>query len=170
MNISKVENFNKYFQKFSLIILLLSLNLIPWIEFINTNITELDFILNDNLIILLVLYFFFVCLIYVIFSLFTSLKKYSLISFISISIWIFFQHSFLKSNINTYLKSIDVSNEYSSEIALILILSMIYLFYFFIKKKKFFCKFFFNFFNLQSFFFFHSICNRIKFFKKYYKI
>ena len=152
MNISKVENFNKYFQKFSLIILLLSLNLIPWIEFINTNITELDFILNDNLIILLVLYFFFVCLIYVIFSLFTSLKKYSLISFISISIWIFFQHSFLKSNINTYLKSIDVSNEYSSEIALILILSMIYLFYFFIKKKNFFVNFFLIFLIFNLFF------------------
>ena len=110
MDILKVKKFNKYFQKFNLLIIFLSLTLIPWIEFINTNISELDFILNDNLIILLVLYFFFACLIYVIFGLFTSLDKYSLISFISISIWIFFQHSFLKSNINTYLKSIDVSN------------------------------------------------------------
>jgi len=173
MNISKVENFNKYFQKFNLIIILLSLSLIPWIEFINTNISELDFILNDNLVILLVLYFFFVCLIYVIFSLFTSLKKYSLISFISISIWIFFQHSFLKSNINTYLKSIDVSNEYSSEIALIIILSLIYLFYFFIKKKNFFVNFFLIFLIFNLFFSsaqfvieFNSTKNSIKYEKK----
>jgi len=152
MNILKVENFNKYFQKFSLIIILLSLTFIPWIEFINTNISELDFILNDNLIILLVLYFFFVCLIYVIFNLFTSLEKYSLISFISISIWIFFQHSFLKNNINSFLKSIDLSNEYSSEIALILILSIIYLFYFFIKKINFFVNFFLIFLIFNLFF------------------
>ena len=57
MNILKVENFNKYFQKVVLISILLSLSLIPWIEFINSNLNELDFIFNDNLVILLSLYF-----------------------------------------------------------------------------------------------------------------
>ena len=42
MNILKVENFNKYFHKINLILIFLSLSLIPWIEFINTNLTELD--------------------------------------------------------------------------------------------------------------------------------
>jgi len=63
MSISKINNFNKYFQKVILIFVLLSLSLIPWIEFINTNLSELDFIFNDNLAVLLVLYFLFVSLI-----------------------------------------------------------------------------------------------------------
>ena len=66
MSISKINNFNKYFQKVILIFVLLSLSLIPWIEFINTNLSELDFIFNDNFAFLLVLYFFFVSLIYLI--------------------------------------------------------------------------------------------------------
>jgi hypothetical protein len=53
---SKVENFNKYFQKIFLILVLLSLSLIPWIEFINANLSELDFIFNDNLVVLLILF------------------------------------------------------------------------------------------------------------------
>ena len=142
---SKVENFNKYFQKIFLIIFLLSLSLIPWIEFINTNLSELDFIFNDNLIVLLILYFIFVSLIYLILSFLTYLKNYSLISFIAISIWIFFQHSFLKSSINAFSQNISISNKYSSEIALILIISLIYLSFFLIKEKKF-IQIFFSFF------------------------
>ena len=142
MNILKVGNFNKYFHKFNLLLILLSLSLIPWIEFINTNFSELDFILNDNLIILLVLYFLFVSSIYLILNFFSSLDKYSLITLIAISIWIFFQHSFLKSNINTLLKNISVSNAYSSELALFLIILLIFLFFFFIKKKKIYANFF----------------------------
>jgi len=59
MSISKIRNFNRYFQEIILVFVLLSLSLIPWIEFINTNLNELDFIFNDNLIILLIIYFFF---------------------------------------------------------------------------------------------------------------
>ena len=94
MSILKIENFNKYLQKLILISILLSLSLIPWIEFINTNLSELDFIFNDNFAVLLVLYFLFVFLIYLILNFLTNLEKYSLISFFAISIWIFFQHSF----------------------------------------------------------------------------
>ena len=96
MIISKVENFNKYFQKIFLALVLFSLTLIPWIEFINTNLDELDFIFNNNLFILLAIYFLFISLTYLILSFFTSLTKYSLISFISISIWVLFQHNFIK--------------------------------------------------------------------------
>ena len=149
---SKVENFNKYFQKIFLIIFLLLLSLIPWIEFINTNLSELDFIFNDNLIVLLILYFIFVSLIYLILNFLTYLKNYSLISFIALSIWIFFQHSFLKSSINAFSQNISISNKYSSEIALILIISLIYLSFFLIKEKKIYTNFFF-FFLIFNFFF-----------------
>ena len=145
MNISKVENFNKYFQNFFLILVLFLLSLIPWIEFINSNLNELDFIFNDNLIILLILYFLFISLIYLILNYFSSLKKYSLISFITISVWILFQHNFLKININLFLESIDISNEYSSEIALVFILLIIYLSFILIKIKKIFTFFFYFF-------------------------
>ena len=152
MNILKVENFNKYFHKINLILIFLSLSLIPWIEFINTNLTELDFILNDNLIILLVSYFLFISLIYLVLNFFTSLEKYSLISFISISIWIFFQHSFLKSSLNIFLKNINASNAYSSELALILIVFLIYLFFFLIRKNKIYSNFFLFFLVFNLFF------------------
>ena len=142
MNILKVENFNKYFQKVFLLLVLLSLSLIPWIEFINTNLNELDFIFNDNLIILIILYFFIVVLFYLILNKFTSLKKYSLISFIAISIWILFQHNFLKSNINDFLQNLRIFNEYSSEIALVVVIFLVYLFFTFIKKNKFYTNFF----------------------------
>ena len=157
MNISKVENFNKYFHKLVLISILLSLSLIPWIEFVNSNLNELDFIFNDNLIILLSLYFLFVSLIYLILKNFTSLKEYSLISFISISIWILFQHNFLKSNINFFFQNIDISNEYSSEIALVFILLIIYLSFILIKIKKIFTFFFLFFLTFNLFFSFAQL-------------
>jgi hypothetical protein len=159
---SKVENFNKYFQKIFLIIVLLSLSLIPWIEFINANLSELDFIFNDNLIVLLVLYFIFIFLIYLILNFLTYLKKYSLISFITISIWIFFQHSFLKSGINAFSQNISISNKYSSEVALILIISLIYLSFFLIKEKK-------NYTNFLLFFLiFNLFFSTIQFSTKFY--
>ena len=150
MSISKIKNFNKYFKELILVFVLLSLSLIPWIEFINTNLNELDFIFNDNLIILLILYFFFVFLAYLILKFLTHFQRYSLITFVSISIWIFFQHSFLKNSINFFFQKIHLNNDYSSEIALILIISLICLFFFLIKKKIFFTHFFFLFliFNL----------------------
>ena len=152
MNISTVENFNKYFQKIFLALVLFSLTLIPWIEFINTNLDELDFIFNNNLFILLAIYFLFISLTYLILNFFTSLTKYSLISFISISIWVLFQHNFLKSNINIFLKNVDISIQYSSEIALIFIIFFVYLFLILIKKKKFFLSFFLFFLGFNLFF------------------
>ena len=152
MNISKLKNFNKYFQKVIFITILLSLSLIPWIEFINSNLNELDFIFNDNLIILLSLYFLFIYLVYFIFKNFTSLKEYSLVTFILISIWILFQHNFLKVNINTFLKNFSISSNYASEIALITILIFVYLFFILIKKKRIYTIFFLFFLTFNFFF------------------
>ena len=151
MNILKFENFNKYFQKVILIIVLLTLSIIPWIEFINSNLNELDFIFNDNLVILLSLYFLLIFLIYFILKNFLSLKEYSLITFILISIWTLFQHNFLKNKNNVFFQNINISNEYSSEIALIIILLFIYIFFTLIKKKRS-IRYFLYFFYLSIFF------------------
>jgi hypothetical protein len=152
MSISKIKNFNKYFQEIIIVFVLLLLSLIPWIEFINANLNELDFIFNDNLIILLILYFFFIFLIYLILNFLTFFQKYSLITFVAISIWIFFQHSFLKSSINFFFQKTNLQNDYSSEIALILVISLICLFFFLIKKKIFYTNFFFLFLIINLFY------------------
>ena len=152
MNISKVKNFNKYFQKVILMTILLLLSLIPWIEFINSNLDELDFIFNDNLIILLSLYFIFISMVFFIFKSFTSLKEYSLVTFILISVWILFQHNFLKVNINAFLNNLNISNDYSSEIALLIILLFVYLFFILIKNKKIYTIFFLFFLTFNLFF------------------
>ena len=132
MNISKVENFNKYLKKIFLVLILLTLTLVPWIDFVNANLDELDFIFNNNFIILLAIYFFVIFFIYLIFVFFSPLTGYSLVSFISIFIWILFQHNFLKSNINLFFNIINISAKYSSEIALVFILILTYLFQIFL--------------------------------------
>jgi hypothetical protein len=161
MNILNKNKFNEYFKVLFLIFSLLSLSLIPWVEFININFSELNFIFNDNLIFLLVSYFLFIILIYIILKSLINLEKYSLVSFISISIWIFFQHNFVKSKINVLLKNIRISNEYSSELALIVILSLIYLF-FLLNKKKFYTNF------LLFFLMFNLLFSTIQFATKYF--
>jgi len=152
MNILKITNFNKYFQNIILSVVLLSLSLIPWIEFINSNFNELDFIFNDNLVILLSLYFLLIFSIYFILKNFLPLKEYSLITFILISIWTLFQHNFLKNKANVFLKKTNMSHEYSSEIALIVILLFVYLFFKLIQKKKIYTIFFLFFLTFNLFF------------------
>ena len=109
MSILKITNFNKYFQNIILTVVLLSLSLIPWIEFINSNFIELDFIFNDNLVILLSLYFLLIFSIYFILKNFLSLKEYSLITFILISIWTLFQHNFLKNKAKVFFQNTNMS-------------------------------------------------------------
>ena len=137
MNISKVENFNKYIKEFFSILALFSLCSVPWIEFINNNLNELDFIFNNNFLFLLFLYFLVIFVTYLILSFFTSLREYSLIAFISVSVWILFQHNFLNKKLKLLTKNIGVSDNLSSEIGLLLIILLIFLCFTFLKRKKF---------------------------------
>ena len=137
MNISKVENFNKYIKEFFSILALFSLCSVPWIEFINNNLNELDFIFNNNFLFLLFLYFLVIFVTYLILSFFTSLREYSLIAFISVSVWILFQHNILNKKLKLLTKNIGVSDNLSSEIGLLLIILLIFLCFTFLKRKKF---------------------------------
>ena len=152
MNISKTKNFNKYFQNILLIAILLLLSLIPWIEFINSNLNELDFIFNDNFFILLSLYFLFISLVCLILKKFTSLREYPLITFILISIWTLFQHNFLKNKFKVFFQNKDILYEYSSEIALIIIILFIYISFKLIQKKRIYTIFFLFFLTFNLFF------------------
>ena len=142
MNISKVRNFNNYFQNVVFGIVLFTLSLVPWVEFINVNFDEVDFIFNNNFLILLILYFVLISLIFVILKYFSYLNVFSLVSLITISIWILFQHNFLKSNIQVFLRNLNISDVYSSELGLIFVIIMIYIASVLIRKKKFFANFF----------------------------
>ena len=149
MSILKGRNFNKYFQHILLAIFLFALSLVPWIEFVNTNFDEIDFIFNNNFLILLIIYYLLIITIFFILKNFSSLKRFSLVSFITISIWILFQHNFIKINSNFFFKKLNISNQYSSELALVLILAIIFIVYFLIKKNKFFTNFFIFFLTLN---------------------
>ena len=64
MFILKNLNYNKYFLLIRSLLLLIIFSLIPWIEFINSNLEELEFIFNDNFYVLIVLYFVLVTLLF----------------------------------------------------------------------------------------------------------
>jgi len=118
----------------STISVILIFSLIPWAEFINANLKEIDEILNDNFYILILIYFTCIILIYFIVK-FLIKDKSNLyyISLISFSIWIFFQYNLLKVFFNSIFSGYFIWH-FSSEISLILIISLISLFYFFIEK------------------------------------
>ena len=135
MSILKSLNYNRYFLAFLSILLLLSISVIPWIEFINNNIDELDFIFNDNLYILVNLYFFIVLLLYFSLKYFYKKESIYLVLTIGISIWILFQHHFLRNEILKILKDSSFK-ELSSELALFFIVILIVLFALTLKNKK----------------------------------
>lgn len=133
MNLQK----NVFLNFLSTISVILIFSLIPWAEFLSANIKEIDEILNDNFYILIVIYFIFIILIYfVVKFLIKNKSKLYYISLISFSVWIFFQYNLLK----VFLHSIFFGHfiwHFTSEISLMLIISLIGLVYFFIEKIKF---------------------------------
>ena len=74
MFILKNLNYNKYFLLIRSLILLIIISLIPWIEFINSNLEELEFIFNDNFYVLIVLYFVLVTLLFFLIKFFHKKK------------------------------------------------------------------------------------------------
>ena len=74
MFILKNLNYNKYFLLIRSLLLLIIFSLIPWIEFINSNLEELEFIFNDNFYVLIVLYFVLVTLLFFLIKFFIRKK------------------------------------------------------------------------------------------------
>ena len=138
MFILKNSNYNKYFNEIILLILLLVISFIPWIEFVNSNFDEFEFIFNDNFIILISLYLGFILLIYFFTKFLTSKKDLNLVCAIGISIWLLFQHNLLRNKIYDLLKNSFLGQFHSffSEVSLALILILIVMFVIILDKKK----------------------------------
>ena len=88
---------------------------------------------------------------YYILKLITNIERISIAGIVSISIWILFQHNFLKSELGPILLKIKLNN-LASELALILIIILIYLSFLLIIKKNIFKRFIF-FFLMFNFFY-----------------
>jgi len=148
MFIIKQTIYNRYLISAKSVVLLLVLSLIPWIDFINSNFKEIDFIFNNNFFILIFLYFLFVSLFFLLGYLINKQNNFHLAFLCSFFIWIFFNHSNFNSKIKDLLTNSSIV-KYSSELALILILIIIII-TLFLNKKRFLKLFliFFMFFNL----------------------
>lgn len=132
---------------------ILTFSLIPWAEFLNANPKEIDEILNDNFYVLIVIYYSFIILIYLItIFLVRDRSKLYYITFISFSVWIFFQYNLLKTFLNSIFSGYYIWN-FSSEISLLLIILSIGFFYFFLEQIK----------PLRIFIFYFLILNLIYF-------
>ncbi len=138
MSILKRWNYNRFLLEILSIISILLLSLIPWLDFLNNNLKEFNTIFNDSFVLLLNLYLLVVAILY--FALRIFIKKSSLfnISFVGISIWIFFQYNFLENKLFLlFEKSAGFWKNYSSEITFIFVLILIFLLFLFLDKKKF---------------------------------
>ena len=117
MNISKNKVFNKFFKDCTYIVYLFILTLIPWIEFLNENIAEVDFILNKNFYFVLIMYLFTISFVYFLIRILTNFSRSHIICIAGLSVWILFQHNFIKSELGLILKKINFelffeTNEY----------------------------------------------------------
>jgi len=126
--------YNKYLISAQSIVLFLFLSLIPWIDFINSNYRELEFILNDNFFILILIYFLLITIIFLFAGYISKQYSFHLSFLVSFIIWIFFTHRNFKSKISEFLNN-SIFSEFSSELALILILVIIFFSIFFYRKK-----------------------------------
>lgn len=136
MDISKNTYFNKYFENCLFIFYLLILSLIPWLEFINENLKEVDFILNKSFSFILTIYLSLIIFIFFLIKIMTDFQKSHIICIVSFSIWILFQHNFFKEELGLLLFNVKLDN-LSSEFALFFIVIFILLGFYFIPKKKF---------------------------------
>lgn len=125
MTILKKKYYNIFLQQLLYYILILSLSLIPWMEFVDSNYQEIDHIFNDNFLLLIILYFLVITLIYTIIKfLFKKKDKIFYVSLLSITIWIFFQFNLIKSILNNIFFETFLWH-FSSEISLLIVISLI---------------------------------------------
>ena len=131
---------------------------IPWIDFINSNINEKEFILTYNYYLYFFINFIFLFIIFKLSSLFINISSVYLSSYICFIFWLLFQHETIKREFESlsYI-NYDLLN-LSFYLSLYLIIIFTFISYFLIKKK------FFNYFLI--FFLFLNLFNSSYFFFK----
>ena len=114
----KIEKNLKYISFISIIFLL------PFIDFIKNNISEIDLILGKSFYFLVFLLLFLLLVLTYIINFFLKSKDYLKTSLIVVVIyWIAFKHNFLKLIIQSFFEKFYSSAiEYSSEISLLLLI------------------------------------------------
>ena len=139
---------NKNFIPFVIILLFSS---IPWIDFINSNINEKEFILTYNYLLYFFINFLILFIIFKLLSLFSNINSVYLSGYISFIFWLFFQHETIKREFESlsYINYDFLNLSFYLSFYLILIFTIIS---YFLIKKKFFNYFllFFLFLNLIS--------------------
>jgi len=133
-----IKNINKFYKSKANIIALLIILIfssIPWIDFVLVNIKEKEFILNYNYFLFFIINFVFLIFIFFILKKTTTIKEIYLSNIICFSYWSIFQHEtikyFLEINLDNFFKAL------ASEIALVLIITLISFSVFLSKKKLF---------------------------------
>ena len=125
--------------------------LLPFIDFLKDNISEIDIILGKSFYFLIFIVFFTLFLSAFIVNLFFKTRNFSTTFLIIIVIyWVAFKHNFLNLVIKTFIdKSTSLGSDYSSEISLlILIILSIYISLLIYKNNLFFKRFIYIFFYL----------------------
>ena len=144
----KVERNLKYIP-FILIIFL-----IPFLDFLKNNISEMDIILGKSFFFLIFIIFFILLIFTYVIKLFLKKLDFFIIFLIVIvGYWLFFKHNSLKLLLSSFFNHFAlIGNEYSSEISLlILIILSIYASILIYKNNQFFKKFILIFFSLTFF-------------------
>ena len=122
---------------------------IPFIDFINTNFREIDFILNYNLAVIFILTYLSIFFIFFICKKISDFENNKIILLIYFSYWLCFKHSLFNGFIK---KNFTIIEELSSELSLILIVLFIAIsIYLVVKKNKFYLNFIFTFLILNLF-------------------
>lgn len=163
MGTLKYFNYNFYIKEFFSILILLTFSFIPVLDFLNNNSENLIYILHDNILINIILYFLIIISFYIVLKLITKEEGKKISLFIGISIWILFQHSWIKYFFYKNFSKLKFFPNLASESALIFIIISIFIFYF-LNKKKFFNAFF------IFFLFFNFFDQSLKFFNNYKSI
>ena len=136
MTILNKRYFNIFFKEAAYIFFVLAASLIPLMEFINSNYSELDNIFNSNFLFLIILYFTVVVLVFVFTKLIFKIKNNLYhISLMGISIWIFFQYNLLKETFKELFTGFYIWH-FSSEIALFLVITFIIIFTLILNKNN----------------------------------
>ena len=140
----KNENFRKSILSFIIF-------LIPFLEFLISNINEIDIIIGISFYILILILIFVLLLVaYILSLIFKNINFYESILITVIVNWLIFKHNFLNLFIKNIFEFNKVGTELSSEISflILIILSIISSFYIY-RKKEFFNRFIYIFFFLS---------------------
>ena len=120
---------------FAPLVIIFLFSSIPWIDFINSNTEEKEFILTYNYLLYFFINFVFLFFVFKILTLFTHIKPVYLSGFISFIFWLFFQHETIKREFSglSYINYDFLNLSFYLSLYFIIIFTIFS--YFLIKKK-----------------------------------